>query len=143
MSDEPIIDGAEFTSWRLDITNHIAPWESLRDDEVLSRPVMSRTEFEATLTVDLDREAFDQLVGQMPTPTCTVEIETDHNPWHRKPRRIRACLWWTIRKRVLRRSLVETTKITIPNCQIKTSDSTQAYPPLPNDPGHAANGLIG
>ena len=58
----------------------------------------------------------------------TFEMVVDHNPWHRtaitrgeRAQRLLKGLRWNFRKYILRRALIETTKVTVPNCRLTGS----------------------
>jgi hypothetical protein len=79
-----------------------------------------------TTTFAADPATYEGLRNQH----LTVRVDYDYNPWHRKPRgpiararKLRDGLWWSFRKRVLRRKLTETASITVPNCQMIAPDA--------------------
>lgn len=134
MSDEQrIIDASTLGKFKLEITNWIEPvelWSRLTPSDVM------RTEFDATLHVDFtDPALYQQIMGaSAPLPFYTVEITEDRNPWRREVtgsrarlKRLRDGVWWTFRKRALRRKLIDRVKITVPNCRIT------ALPPDPDE----------
>jgi hypothetical protein len=115
VSDDPVLNASDFSSFWIEVKNHVEPFWDAHALTPTDMPVA----FEATFEI-ADRDAYERLLGV--SSIYTVEIETDHNPWHR-PAGWRARVWWTVQKRVLRRPLVERTKIVIPNCEIKETPS--------------------
>ena len=125
-SEQPILNAAKFGSWRLDITNTIDP--PIITTKALG-PVDFTTGVQMTATFSVDQEKYEALLHGQPEALFTVEHEVDHNPWHRtvtdwrgRLRKVRAGLWWTFQRRVLRRELIERTKITVPNCRLSVRD---------------------
>lgn len=115
------VDGTQIqpTRWILDITNRVEPTEP--PTYALNALDIKLPAFEATF--DVDSETYDRIVGA--APTYTIEISTDHNPWHRtatgwraRLRKLRDGIWWTFQRRLLRRQLIGRTTVTIPNCQV-------------------------
>lgn len=95
-------------AWEVTLTNHMV--QRYGDLLVSPSPVTMTT---ASLLVDA--QTYE---GLQEGAFYTVETVIDRNPWHRQGAALRERLWWTFRKRVLRRHLIETVKVTVPNCQL-------------------------
>ena len=119
--EQPIIDPFTFDSFKIELTNHVEPFVSgsrLAPTDALD------CHFEATMFISAADYA-GLTAHHLPEPTYTVRIDQDLNPWHREVtgwrsrlEKLRDGLWWTFRKRVLRRKLIDSYSVTIPGCRM-------------------------
>lgn len=90
-------------------------------------PISLRDAVSVDVSLTFDGEDYTEFAPHVMqlTQHFDLSIELDHNPWRRPvsspeqwTRRFREGLWWSFRRRILKRDLAETTTVRIPGANI-------------------------